>query len=343
MNLYSTDRSIAAKFFLLGCFFCILAISCGKKSPTDSDSNQWSAVNSGLENLFVRFLAVHPSNSDIIFSGTWGGLYKSTDGAQTWTRLDSGWTYSQISAIAFDALHPETMYVGTYGSGVFKSEDGGESWEGKKVGLVDPTIYSIATDPTHSDTLFIGCDGGINRSYNGADTLFYIFYYNRASLAVHPQNSQIVYAGGKFDNFYKSEDGGDSWSVGNNGINLNGPSARIQWVLINPIDPNILYVGSNVMGVYKSTNAAGLWTNVVKGFGGTRDVRVIGMSPSNTDCLYAATNNGVYRSTDAGQNWAQWNEGLTEVDVKALAVAPFTPHVVYAGTWGEGVFKRSSQ
>jgi len=60
---------------------------------------------------------------------------------------------------------------------------------------------------------------------------------------------------------------------------------------------------------------------------------------SNTDLLYVATAGGVYRSSDAAGSWEEMNEGLTNLDVKALAVNPLRPNILYAGTWGDGVFK----
>lgn len=332
-------RAISVWCFLLTCFLCVMVIFCCGESPTDSkDEDRWVPSNAGLENLHILFLAVHPINSSIVFAGTWDGLYKSTNGAQTWARVDSGWNYTQVSAIAFDALNAEVMYAGTKGSGIFKSEDGGESWEKKNVGLVDPTIYSIAADPNHPDTLYVGCDGGINRSYDGADTLSKVHWYNRAFLAVDPQNSQFVFGGGKYNNVYKSEDGGETWFESSAGLVHGSGDRRIQWFLIDPMDPSILYVASNSIGVYKSTNRGEPWTEANKGLSGAKDVRALALDFSSTDRLYAATNNGVFRSDDGAGTWQLMSEGLTNLDAKALAVDPLRPHIIYAGTWGGGVF-----
>jgi photosystem II stability/assembly factor-like uncharacterized protein len=47
----------------------------------------------------------------------------------------------------------------------------------------------------------------------------------------------------------------------------------------------------------------------------------------------------VFKSTDGGENWKAVNNGLTNIDVRALAIDPLTPTTLYAGTWGGGVFK----
>lgn len=338
MNLCFTKWKIAGWHFLLAFFLSAVAISCGGKSPNNSEpKGEWVPSNTGLESLVLQFLTVHPLNSDVIFAGTWDGLYKSINSAQTWYRVDSGWAYAQVVAIAFDALNPDIMYAGTKGDGIFKSEDGGETWEKRSVGLVDPIIYSVTTDPSHSDTLFVGCDGGIARSYDGADTLVTVLNYNRAFLAIDPQNSQIVYAGGKYNNLYKSIDGGESWSKSSEGLILGGPGVRIQWVLINPIQTDVLYVGSLNLGVYKSTDAGASWAQASKGVGSV-NVRVVALDFSDPDHLYAATEIGVYESTDAAGTWQEMNQGLTNQDVTALAIDPGDPRILYAGTWGGGVF-----
>ncbi|KPJ64121.1 hypothetical protein AMJ44_13360, partial [candidate division WOR-1 bacterium DG_54_3] len=59
--------------------------------------------------------------------------------------------------------------------------------------------------------------------------------------------------------------------------------------------------------------------------------------------LYAATDKGVFRSADGAETWQEWNEGLTNTNVKALAVDPLRPHILYAGIWGAGVFVWKSQ
>jgi photosystem II stability/assembly factor-like uncharacterized protein len=247
-----------------------------------------------------------------------------------------------VSTIAFDSQDNQVVYVGTSGAGVYKSEDGGKNWEMRNYGLGDPTVYSIVTDPQKSDTLFVGCDIGIYRSYDGADTLSEVHWFHRAFLAIDPQNSQLVYAGGKWNEFFKSEDGGEGWFRSGEGLPPGPPEYSIQWVLIDPSNPRILYAGSNNTGVYKSTNAALDWNPAKTGLG-TNDVRMIGLDFSNPDLLYAATDKGVFRSTDGAETWQQMNEGLTNVDVKALAVDPLHPHILYAGTWGEGVFVRKIQ
>jgi photosystem II stability/assembly factor-like uncharacterized protein len=89
----------------------------------------WNIVN----------LAIDPSNTSILYvAANGGGMFKSTDGAASWTQINSGLTNFTLTTIAIDPVTPSTLYVGTYGDGVFKSTDGGLNWNpagpiGKKI------------------------------------------------------------------------------------------------------------------------------------------------------------------------------------------------------------------
>jgi ligand-binding sensor domain-containing protein len=284
---------------------------------------------------------VHPFDSDIVFAGTWDGLYKSANRGQSWARVDSGWTYPQVSAIAFDPVRGDVIYVGTKGSGIFKSIDNGETWRSKNQGLDDYTIWSIATDPQNSDTVFAGCDIGIYRTYDGAESTWTrVHWAQRSALAIDPKNSRNIFAGRQYNDLHKSIDRGDSWILGcSQGITTGGPESRLQWVVVDIDDSQMLYVGSNTVGFYKSTNSAGSWQAFNAGLD-NRNIRVIVQDPARASMLHVATANGVFISDDAGGSWEAMNTGLSEddLDVRALAIDPAQPEILYAGTWDSGVF-----
>jgi photosystem II stability/assembly factor-like uncharacterized protein len=323
---------------LIGALF-LLVLTCGKKSPNGPPpEGKWTSSNAGLANLNIKCLAVHPVDPDILFAGTFDGLYRSEDGAQTWARLDSGWAYTEITAVTFDALANDVMYVGTNGSGVYKSTDRGETWELMIVGLTDFVVYSVTADPVRSDTLYTGCDGDIYMSYDGANQWLWSRGLQRAFVAVDPQTPDNVYGGGKWNQFLRSQDAGSTWVTSSEGIPPGGPDKRIQWILIDPVDPRILYVSSNNIGVCKSVDMARHWIEKNSGISGTRNVRVIALDRSNTSHIYVGTNKGIWRSTDAAETWQEMNEGLGSLDVRSVAVDPHSSGVIYTGTWGGGVF-----
>ena len=134
----------------------------------------------------VQALAIAPGDATVVYAGitgfgasTAGGLYKSTDGGNSWMRLtdalDTG-----VEAIALDPKNPETVYIGTGGkAGVFRSTDGGTSWQQADSGLprlrvktdtgkrITETfdVTDLAIDPAHPTTLYAAAyDHGVFRS-----------------------------------------------------------------------------------------------------------------------------------------------------------------------------------
>ncbi len=65
-----------------------------------------------------------------------GGVFKSTNGAGSWTAINAGLADTDVNALAIDPMTPATLYAGT-GRGVFKSINGGGSWNGVNAGLTD--------------------------------------------------------------------------------------------------------------------------------------------------------------------------------------------------------------
>jgi photosystem II stability/assembly factor-like uncharacterized protein len=110
-----------------------------------------------------------------------------------------------------------------------------------------------------------------------------------------------------------------------------GPDGQsITALMINPKFPQTLYVGTmgTSKGVLKTTNGGKLWESANQDLA-VPDIRSLAMGPSDPTILYAGTNNGMFKSINAGRNWQQLFLGQM---VLAIAVDPVTPDVVYAGT-----------
>jgi photosystem II stability/assembly factor-like uncharacterized protein len=87
----------------------------------------WRPINAGLTNLHVRALAIDPQIPTTIYLGTeeWpggtrgGGVFKSTDGGNTWGVISTGLTDLTVNALAIDPKAPSTIYAATTRDGVF--------------------------------------------------------------------------------------------------------------------------------------------------------------------------------------------------------------------------------
>ena len=65
--------------------------------------------------LGITTLAINPSSSTTLYAGTSGGVFKSTDGAGTWSALDTGLHDLRVTRLVVDPLTPTTLYAGTVG------------------------------------------------------------------------------------------------------------------------------------------------------------------------------------------------------------------------------------
>lgn len=123
----------------------------------------------------------------------------------------------------------------------------------------------------------------------------------------------------------------------------------INVIAVDPKDANVVYAGTEHMGLWKSTDAGQTWSEV--GYSGDMGrlgkITAIVIAPSNTKVVYAAWVEEVDRSTDAGAHWTRTDLLDAGVRINGLAVSPDKADIVYAAL-GEpqspatqGVFKSS--
>lgn len=75
---------------------------------------------------FTQLYRKDTKNTQIVYVGTRGGMFKTTDGGTTWSQVTAGLTESVITSLAIDPKNTQIVYAGT-GDGVFKTTDGGTS------------------------------------------------------------------------------------------------------------------------------------------------------------------------------------------------------------------------
>jgi uncharacterized protein (TIGR03437 family) len=162
------------------------------------------------------------------------------------------------------------------------------------------------------------------------------------SIAVDPENPQTVYLGLDED-LYKSADGGSHWAAILQALPAGAPYPEIDLlpdsIAIDPTNSQILYLGTAVNGIYKSTDGGNTWNSAWSG--ASRLVRMLAIDPANTKILYAANDDGVYKSTDGAATWNATSL-ITAANytffANSVVIDPSAPSTVYAGT-ENGVYK----
>ena len=227
----------------------------------------------------VDAVAGDPSRPLVFYFGAVnGGVWKTTNGGQTWRNVTDGKSdISSVGAIAVAQSDPNVIYVGTgesqpredltYGTGVYRSTDGGDSW--RHLGLGDTQqIGDLVIDPRDPDRAYVAAIGhafgpnaerGVFRTTDGGKSWRKVLFLNDSTgamdLTIDPTNPRILFAsmwkfqrmpwgmnaGGGRSGLWKTTDGGDSWKEisFNPGIPKT-PLGKIG-VSISPANPRRVY------------------------------------------------------------------------------------------------------
>jgi hypothetical protein len=238
-----------------------------------------------------------------------------------------GWT----SSADFPVVNPWQASLGGYP--VFRTRDGGGTWTGLKSGLQASGIDAFAFDPSQPGTAYAGSlREGLFRTTDDGET------WTQASLpllsaqriyAIAVQGASVFAAGDV--GLYRSRDHGDTWTIVS-------PVGFVTAVAVTQESPAAVYVGMGwSTNVRKSVDGGDTWTDT--GLAGP--VQLLAASGST---VYAATTNGLFRST-AGGAWVAANGTGNDVmfgTITALSVDPTDPQTAYAGTF-YGLFKTTSE
>ena len=234
------------------------------------------------------------------FGATGGGVWKSTDGAMTWSPIFDKEGSGDIGSLAVSNSDHNTIYVGTgeacirgniaQGDGVYKSLDGGKTW--KNIGLHDTrAIGKVIINPNNPDIVFVAALGhpygpnterGIFRTTDGGKTWEKVLYKDENTggidIAFDPHNPNILFAalwqarrtswslssGGPGSGIYRSNDGGTTWKrLEEHGL-PKGPYGRIGIAVAANSDRVYALIEAHNPdgGLYRSDDGGETWDSV---------------------------------------------------------------------------------
>ncbi len=152
---------------------------------SNDGGHTWLPVSEGLpgdeHSTHALSLVIDPTNANVLYVGTGGfvggghGVYKSTDGGETWLPANRGMIDYRITALAVDPAQPQTIYAGGDGGELFKSTDGGQTWHDLTETLSSQindysTIRDIVVDPVTPETIYLLADKtGVLLSHDGGE------------------------------------------------------------------------------------------------------------------------------------------------------------------------------
>jgi len=287
-------------------------------------------------------MAVDQQHPLTVYAATHGGVFKSTDGAHSWTPIGSGLTNLDVLAVAVDPIHSGTVYAGTNGSGLFKSIDGGANWIAMNNGLSTPTgafVRALVVDPLNSGNLYVissapgllkSADGGLSWS----DTGLKAPSGSPQAVAIGASNPATIYVAFS-SGIYKSTDAGATWAAlsGPKFTFPNGSTAAVglSSLVVDPSNANTLYASGYgpQNGIFKSSDGGANWNFM--SIPGSSPIQPLAVDPFNSSTLYAASYTAGFKSSDGGSTWSV-------VSGFPLAFDPQNPGVAY-GNGADGIVK----
>ncbi len=318
---------------------------------TDGGAN-WIAITDGKVPLGSSgCVAVADSDPNVIYLGTGSddvrsnvstgrGLYKTTNGGQTWKFIGL-YNAGQIGSVRIHPKNPDIVWVSAMGDafkpnaerGVFKTIDGGQTW--RKVLFVSDSVgaMDVELQPGNPNVVYAWMshlerkpwtiisgsrDGGFYKSTDGGEQFTRITaglpneLVGKANLAVTAAKPERIYAlieakpGG---GLYRSENAGQTWALINSQASLIQRPFYYTTLGADPTNPEVVYAGAE--GFFKSSDGGKTFAAFRTPHGDNHDIWV---NPNDSQIMIQSNDGGANISTDGGRTWStQMNQPTSEI------------------------------
>ncbi|MDZ7659760.1 VPS10 domain-containing protein [Fodinibius sp.] len=319
-----------------------VAVGSGGVWKTTNDGVTWDPIFDNQSSFSIGSVTIDPTNPNTIWVGTgenvggrhvgYGdGVYKSTDGGQTWKNM--GLKESQhISKVVVHPKNSDVIWVAAQGPlwssggqrGLYKSTDGGENWEKKLGGNEWTGVTDIEIDPRNPDRIYAatwqrqrivpiyvggGPGSGIHKSTDGGETWKKMKNgipenVGKIGMDISPQQPDIVYAAIELDRrnggVFKSDDRGESWKKMSDAVSGGTGPHYYQELYASPHQFGRLYLMDVVAEV--STNHGATFENINNDDKHV-DNHALAFKKGEPEYLLMGSDGGLYESHNLGEDW----------------------------------------
>ena len=337
----------------------------------------------------------HPSEPNVFFIASDGGVTRSLDNGETFETLNGGYQTAQFyNGFSNSAQNPDVCMGGLQDNGTIQWNGPNDDFRWTRVNGGDGSWSAI--NQQNDDIRYVSWQRlNVRKTINGIDypdtTLPIVRISPRAFIApflVAPSDGNILYAGSSI--VAKSFNGGTNWTATNNGLTLDGnpilsmsmsyintevvyvatapyqgdpgsvlvtlnggntwenvtgnlPDRYPMDLQVDPTDDAVAYVGYSGYGtghIFRTDNYGETWTDI-SGDLPDLPINAIEVDPLFPNNIYVGNDIGVYVSTDYGQSWETYQDGLSSdaVMVFDLRISPAN-RKLRAATHGLGAFQR---
>jgi photosystem II stability/assembly factor-like uncharacterized protein len=314
----------------------------------------WKPVFEHVGPMSIGAIAVSQQDPSVVWVGTgepnnrnsssWGtGVYKSTDGGDSWTHVGLGDTH-HIGQIEIDPRNTNVVYVAALGRlwganderGLYKTSDGGKTWSRVLFVNADTGVVDVKLDPASPDTVYaaayqrrrtaFGFNGGgagsaLYKSTDGGATwakLTKDLPYasggdtGRIGISIYRKDPRIVYLEvehSKGNGMYRSEDRGATWKKMSS---ANPNPAYFSRFWIDPTNDLRIYVAAmqstGVLAGITVSDDGGKTFRPGLGDQVHADFHAMWIDPANSNHMIIGVDGGIYASRNGGNDWEHLNQ-----------------------------------
>jgi len=335
---------------------------------TTDGGSSWIPLSDGIPVIGVSGIAINPVYPDSIYiltgDGDAGhtnsiGVLLSTNGGDTWQSTGLQWDVSKQMRGYKLLIHPTDRKILLVASnaGIYKTANGGVTWNKSQAGtfmdiafnLYNPAVMYAVTNK------LLFTSGNTGDSWDENHNFKIETETERIAIGVTPANSDYVYllAGSPegFAGLYRSEDGGDEFSLRSNSPNILGRKVETPFdnisqaffdlaIAVSPDNEDEVHIGG--INCWKSTDGGAIWRNTSDWRGVTptqythADIHAL-VFDGNT--LYCGSDGGIFISKDHAGTWNDISSGLEITQFYRIGTPADNLDIVYGGAQDNGINK----
>lgn len=361
-----------------------IGVNNGGVWKTNDFGRTWKPIFDEQPTGSIGDVAVAPSNPNVLYAGSGegvqrpdlsvgDGVYKSTDGGETW--INTGLKNAQqIGGLAIDPADENKVFAAALGHpyganeerGVYRTTNGGQSWErvlyiDENTGAIQVTINPKNSNIVYADLwagrqgpwengAWNGKESGLYKSTDGGTTWKKLTKglptteegLGRIGFCIAPSNPNRLYAtvdAGKYGGIYRSDDAGETWYITNTDNRFWGRGSDFAEVKVDPKNEDIVY-SANVV-TWKSLDGGKTW-NAFRGAPGGDDYHRIWINPNDPNIILIASDQGAIITVNGGETFSSWYNQPTAQMYHVSADNSF-PYNVYSGQQESGSVGISSR
>ena len=302
----------------------------------------------------VRDIALHPTESDIIYAGSWwNGVQKTIDDGENWESVKQGLTGVVPHQLDVPSDQPDVVYAIAWDAPViYRATQGGEAWQSFPV---PGQANGLQVDPFTSTRIYLGSGNNVYISTDGGET-----WPLRGDIvppdqcegclitALRASSTQpglllagVTHYSDTYEtapaSIYRSTNYGEDWA------RASVPQAIlvVADLAFHPVTPNIVYASTGTTdygsGMYKSIDGGATWQRIGEGTEAISSVASIGIEPVAPHRVFVysgGSEGGIWLSEDGGEEWTRANTPPS-ADIQQIHFVPSDPPALYAASMGD--------